>query len=60
VLSDRAEVVYKTTDYYTPSAERTIRWDDPVIGISWPTSAPVILADRDAQATLLADADVFP
>ena len=60
VLSERAEVVYKTTDYYTPSAERTIRWDDPAIGISWPTSAPVILADRDAQATLLADADVFP
>jgi dTDP-4-dehydrorhamnose 3,5-epimerase len=60
VLSERAEVIYKTTDYYTPSAERAIRWDDPAIGISWPTSAPVILADRDAQAALLADADVSP
>jgi len=36
VTSDSADFLYKTTDYYEPSAERALRWDDPVLGIAWP------------------------
>jgi dTDP-4-dehydrorhamnose 3,5-epimerase len=54
VLSDRADVMYKCTDYYSPSDERGIRWDDPEIGIRWPVEQPV-LADRDRSLPLLRD-----
>ncbi|MDQ3068407.1 MAG: dTDP-4-dehydrorhamnose 3,5-epimerase [Acidobacteriota bacterium] len=60
VLSEQAEVIYKTTDYYAPEAERTVRWDDPALGIAWPTTAPVILSPKDADGRWLADADLFP
>lgn len=59
VLSETAQVLYKTTDYYTPSAERTLRWDDPDIGIRWPVT-PVILSAKDAAGTALRDAELFP
>jgi dTDP-4-dehydrorhamnose 3,5-epimerase len=59
VLSDNAEFLYKTTDYYAPAHERSIRWDDPAIGIRWPIAAPPILAAKDAAGKLLAEADVF-
>jgi dTDP-4-dehydrorhamnose 3,5-epimerase len=59
-LSDLADVVYKTTDYYTPESERSIRWDDPTIGIDWPDiGVAPILANKDAQAPLLQDAETF-
>jgi dTDP-4-dehydrorhamnose 3,5-epimerase len=57
VLEENTEVLYKTTDYYAPAAERSIRWDDPAIGIQWPF-APDLLADKDKNAPLLAQADL--
>lgn len=59
VLSDVAEVLYKTTDYYTPAAERSLRWDDPDLAIDWQlVKAPQISA-KDQAARFLKDADVF-
>jgi dTDP-4-dehydrorhamnose 3,5-epimerase len=52
VLSDEADVAYKTTDFYTPSAERGVRWDDPLLGIQWPVSEP-ILSEKDRGYPLL-------
>ena len=52
VLSDEADVAYKTTDFYAPSAERGIRWDDPLLGISWPVAEPV-LSEKDLRYPLL-------
>ncbi|WP_085598149.1 MULTISPECIES: dTDP-4-dehydrorhamnose 3,5-epimerase [unclassified Pseudomonas] len=60
VLSDYAEFLYKTTDYYTPSAERSIRWDDPTLAIDWELSEPPQLSAKDQAASLLTEADLFP
>jgi len=56
VLSDTADFLYKTTDYYAPEAEGALRWDDPVVGIAWPDAgvAP-ILSPKDAVAPALRD-----
>ncbi|WP_248744149.1 MULTISPECIES: dTDP-4-dehydrorhamnose 3,5-epimerase [unclassified Pseudomonas] len=59
VLSEFAEFLYKTTDYYTPSAERSIRWDDPDLGIDWQLDEAPKLSAKDQAAALLKDADVF-
>jgi dTDP-4-dehydrorhamnose 3,5-epimerase len=56
VLSDAAEVLYKTTEEYAPELERGIRWNDPELGIRWPVEHPV-LSERDAALPLLKDAD---
>ncbi len=48
VMSDSAEVIYKCTDYYSPKDERGILWNDPQIGIQWPTAVP-LLSDRDQK-----------
>lgn len=53
-LSDTADVQYKCTHFYTPSAEGSIRWNDPDIGIQWPMQN-VILSTKDQNAPLLAD-----
>lgn len=58
-LEEGSEVLYKTTDYYAPPAERSIRWDDPAIGIDWPGGLTPVLADKDAAAPLMAAADLF-
>ncbi len=60
VLSEEAEFLYKTTDYYAPEHERCIRWDDPALGISWPSvgSSPRVSA-KDARGLLLAEAPMF-
>jgi dTDP-4-dehydrorhamnose 3,5-epimerase len=62
VLSERAEVIYACTDHqYAPEDERTVRWDDPQIGIHWPISpagAPILSA-RDRDAPLLRDAETY-
>jgi dTDP-4-dehydrorhamnose 3,5-epimerase len=55
VLSDRAEVLYKTTDYWAPEFERSIIWNDPVLGIKWPIQAAPILSPKDLQGKLLAE-----
>ena len=59
VLSDFAEVLYKTTDYYAPEHERTIRWDDTALAIAWPVSGTPIVSARDAAGQAMADADCF-
>jgi dTDP-4-dehydrorhamnose 3,5-epimerase len=56
VLSESADFLYKTTDYYAPSAEITIRWNDPELAIAWPDpGVPFALSGRDASAPLLAE-----
>jgi len=61
VLSDWAEVLYKATDYYAPEWERSIRWDDPQIGIEWPLvdGKKPILSKKDAEGGAFKDAEVF-
>ena len=59
-LSNPADVLYRATDYYAPECERSIRWDDPTIGIDWPgVGIAPILADKDARAPFLQDAETF-
>lgn len=54
------EVIYKVTDTYSPEHDRSIRFDDPAIGIEWPSMAGGFqLSDKDQKAPLLADAEVF-
>lgn len=60
VLSDFAECLYKTTDYYSPSAERCIRWDDPTLAIDWQLDEAPRLSAKDQAGKLLQEADVFP
>lgn len=59
VLSETAEVLYKTTDFHFPAAERSIFWNDGALGIEWPVTEGVILSARDQAASLLADAEVY-
>ena len=59
VLSDSADFLYKTTDYYAPEHERAILWNDPSIGIDWPLTTAPLLSAKDKAASLLADAAVF-
>jgi dTDP-4-dehydrorhamnose 3,5-epimerase len=60
VLSERAEFLYKTTDYYAPEHERTLLWNDPAIGIEWPIGGEPLLKEKDAQGAPLARAETFP
>lgn len=59
VLSESAEFLYKTTDYYAPQFERSLRWDDPALGIRWPIEGEPTLSKKDAEAPALAAAEVF-
>ena len=60
-VSDRATVLYKCTEFYHPSSERTLLWDDPDLAIAWPLApgAMPILSAKDAQGSRLAQAQVF-
>ncbi len=60
VLSDSADFLYKTTAYYSPECERSIRWNDPQIGIDWPMAADlnIVISPKDAHAPKLADAEI--
>lgn len=60
VLSEIADFLYKTTDYYHPASEQCLRWDDPEICILWPDIGELALSAKDAQGHLLASAQVFP
>jgi dTDP-4-dehydrorhamnose 3,5-epimerase len=53
VTSDSADVLYKATDYYAPEHERSIRWDDPTLGIEWPLDGTPRLSEKDRDARLL-------
>lgn len=61
VVSSWAEVVYKVSDFYSPEWERTLRWDDPRVGIRWPIPAGTtpLLSPKDARGASLAEADVY-
>ena len=59
VLSASAEFLYKTTDYYAPEHERCIAWNDPQLAIDWLLQTLPVLADKDAHAPMLAQAEVF-
>ncbi|MEB3828965.1 dTDP-4-dehydrorhamnose 3,5-epimerase [Phormidium sp. CCY1219] len=61
VVSEMAEVLYKTTDYYHPQSERSIQWDDPDIGIDWPVNdtASPILSAKDRAGVPLKSAELF-
>ncbi|MGY1920577.1 dTDP-4-dehydrorhamnose 3,5-epimerase [Pseudomonas tolaasii] len=59
VLSESAEFLYKTTDYYAPTHERCIAWNDPALGIKWPVVGEPALSGKDQQGKLLSDAEVF-
>ncbi len=59
VLSESAQFLYKTTDYWYPEHERSLLWNDPAIGIDWPIDVQPLLAAKDAAASLLRDAEVF-
>jgi len=60
VVSDYAEFLYKTTDFWAPQHERCIRWDDPDLGIAWPLQGDPLLAAKDSAGLQLKDAEVFP
>ena len=59
VLSETAEFLYKTTDYYAPAFERSIRWDDPGLAIAWPLFNAPQLSAKDAAGQRLQTAEVF-
>lgn len=59
VLSESADFLYKTTDYYAPEHERCIAWNDPDLAIAWPAGITPSLSDKDSRGLPLARADVF-
>ena len=60
VLSDSAEFLYKTTDYYNPAAERCIRWDDPDLAIDWQLTEAPQLSAKDQAGKSLKELDLLP
>lgn len=60
VLSESAEFLYKTTDYYAPEHERSLLWNDPELGIQWPFDEAPQLSAKDQAGKLLRDAELFP
>ncbi|MFC2025782.1 dTDP-4-dehydrorhamnose 3,5-epimerase [Chloroflexota bacterium] len=61
VMSEWAEIIYKTTDFYAPQWERTLIWNDPAVGIEWPFTnhPPPLLSDKDKRGHPLKWADTF-
>ena len=59
VLSEVAEFLYKTTDYYAPEFERCIRWDDTELAIDWQFSGKPLVSDKDAKGLSFNEADLF-
>ncbi|MBU9374698.1 dTDP-4-dehydrorhamnose 3,5-epimerase, partial [Burkholderia multivorans] len=59
VLSEAAQFLYKTTDYWYPEHERSIVWNDPDIGIEWPIDFEPLLAAKDAAGMRLSEAEVY-
>lgn len=60
VVSDWAEFLYKTTDYWAAEHERTIAWNDPDLAIDWPIQAQPIVSAKDAKGVPLARAEIYP
>jgi dTDP-4-dehydrorhamnose 3,5-epimerase len=59
VISDFAEFLYKTTDFYAPEHERVIRWDDPTININWPLDSQPAVSSKDQAGVSLNEAELF-
>ena len=59
-MSETADFLYKTTDYWYPQHERTLLWNDPALGIEWPLDVAPKVAPKDATGTALAKADLYP
>lgn len=59
VLSEYAEFLYKTTDYYAPEHERSLRWDDPALAIDWPLEGEPLLSAKDQAALPLAACEAY-
>jgi dTDP-4-dehydrorhamnose 3,5-epimerase len=61
VLSEWAEVIYKATDYYAPTWERSLLWNDPTVGIEWPLLSEQlpVLSEKDSRGKLLSEAELF-
>ncbi|MDP1979009.1 dTDP-4-dehydrorhamnose 3,5-epimerase [Undibacterium sp.] len=59
VMSESAEFLYKTTDYWAPEHERCLLWNDPALSIEWPLTDAPLLSAKDAQGKPLAEAEVF-
>lgn len=59
VLSEEAEFLYRTTDYYAPEHERCIIWNDPEIGIEWQIDFTPVVSKKDAEGVLFRDAEVY-
>ena len=59
VMSELAEVQYKTTDYYAPEHERVLLWNDPGLGIRWPLAGEPVMNDRDRRGAPLAQAETY-
>lgn len=60
VLSEHAEFLYKTTDYYAPAFERSLQWNDPALNLDWPLDGVPLLSTKDQAALPLAECEVFP
>ncbi len=59
VVSETAEVLYKASDYYAPEHERSLLWNDPVLGVEWPLSGEPLLSDKDRKGLPLSLAEVY-
>jgi dTDP-4-dehydrorhamnose 3,5-epimerase len=60
VLSDSADVLYKTTDFYYKEFDRGIRWDDPTLAIDWPEVTDILLSEKDNIAPMFTECEVYP
>ena len=59
VLSESADFLYKTTNYYAPEHERTLMWNDPAVGVQWPIDFEPLLSAKDREGLPLAECEVF-
>lgn len=59
MISDVAEFLYKTTDYWFPEHERSLAWNDPSLAIDWPLEGAPLVSDKNAVGALLSEAEVF-
>src|SRR5450631_3146232 len=59
VISERAQVLYKATDYYAPEHERTLAWNDPALKINWELESEPIVSAKDQRGVVLRDAETF-
>jgi dTDP-4-dehydrorhamnose 3,5-epimerase len=60
VLSETADLLYKCTDLYAPQYDRTLKWDDPDVGVDWPVVGTPLLSAKDQAGASLRDADTYP